>query len=158
MWVISVLFVVGCTQRWKPASLWSVSCLLLAERTANGCALCRAFLVFWMHLCSNKWAASGWMRVKGMCGEEKHTVNGHFLHFWLSWWCHDSSTVQCTCSCVVFLFMNYWNCKFIVFCYAPLIIFLSFFFKLYSPVLQVPVHFLIQECHQEITVLFILNA
>lgn len=43
------------------------------------------------------------------------------------------------------------------FCYALLISFFLFF-KLYSPVLQVPVHFLIQVCHQEITVLFILNA
>lgn len=92
-----------------------LSCALL---TANCSALCRVFRVSWTLPCLYKWVAAEWMNVKCMWKKtNKHpTVNGHFLLLWLSWWPHDSSTVQCTCSCVVFMSMNYcWDCKFTVF-------------------------------------------
>lgn len=54
-----------------------------------------------------------WSQPWGMI--ECQTVNDYFLLLWSSWWSHDSSTVQCTCSCVVFVSMNYcWDCKFTV--------------------------------------------
>ena len=76
--------------------------VLLAD-DSNSSALCQVSPECCERSPASRVGGCCWMNVKCTWGEKKPTVNGHFLLFWSSWWSHDSSTVQCTCSCVVFI-------------------------------------------------------